>query len=279
MKSSCSIVVLALALGAVACASGEDTGDDAAGAGATSSSVGSGGATASSSSSGSPASSGTGAGGAGEGGGPQGGAGGSGGVAPVGGGGAGGSEPSGGAGGGGGTGGGGPSCGLCIDDPNPATRCNGSDVVMAVTIPAGAQWASSVVSVTSEYSTPDWSAAQATGAPNTYPQSGDLVTAWATLMAESPNESITLGFAPAATGSMVWIFLTHHPDAVKTVTVGTQAADTVVYQAPNPTSVGDCAYVLGVPTNTTDPITHVKIDLASELVSGWNEIDAVGVMP
>jgi hypothetical protein len=43
--------------------------------------------------------------------------------------------------------------------------------------------------------------------------------------------------------------------------------------------VGGCAYVLGVPTATLDAILSVRIDLASDAVASWNEIDAVGVVP
>jgi hypothetical protein len=78
---------------------------------------------------------------------------------------------------------------------------------------------------------------------------------------------------------MIYIVETYHPDAVSTVTITLQGGATnQVYTKP-PASVGDCAYVLGVPTGTTQAITQVRIDLGSELVTGWNEIDAIGIVP
>jgi hypothetical protein len=42
---------------------------------------------------------------------------------------------------------------------------------------------------------------------------------------------------------------------------------------------GTCSKVLQIPTGTTDPIALVRVELASEKVAGWNEIDAIGVAP
>jgi len=32
-------------------------------------------------------------------------------------------------------------------------------------------------------------------------------------------------------------------------------------------------------TGTAEPVTHVKIDRAAQAVAGWNELDAVGIVP
>ena len=55
------------------------------------------------------------------------------------------------------------------------------------------QFASSVIGFSSEFSSTNWSAAQALGAPNTFAY-GDLVTAWAPLPQNGTLEFITVGF-------------------------------------------------------------------------------------
>jgi hypothetical protein len=195
-------------------------------------------------------------------------------------GGTGGSAGSGGMGGVGATGGtgGGPTCPECVDEIDPAVRCSGDVVVAPLAMPAGTVWATSVVAFSSEYQTPSWGSIQVQGPPDTYPSYGDLMTAWATLSQDSTLEFITVGFTPPVTGSQVWILETYNPDAVAKVTITTALGDTIVYDV-TPFSVGECAYVLGVPTMTTDPITQVRIDLSSDIVFGWNEIDAIGIVP
>lgn len=166
-----------------------------------------------------------------------------------------------------------------VDDPNPNTRCSGNQVITPIVFPAGTKWATSVLSMSSEYTSASWSAVQALGVPDTYPNHGDITTAWATLSADAAGEFISVGFSPSASGSMIYIVETYHPDAVSTVTITLEGgATSQVYTKP-PASVGDCAYVLGVPTGTTQAITAVRIDLGSELVPGWNEIDAIGIVP
>src|SRR5262249_55314788 len=55
------------------------------------------------------------------------------------------------------------------------------------------QWATSVLSFSSQFGTDQWSAAQALGAPDT-PQYGDYPTAWAPSRANGSYEKISLGF-------------------------------------------------------------------------------------
>jgi hypothetical protein len=146
-------------------------------------------------------------------------------------------------------------------------------------MPTGTVWASSVIAYSTQYSTANWAATQALGAPNTYASYGDIVTAWATATTDAAGEYIQVGYSPAPTGSAVYIVGTYNPDAVWKVTVSTATGDTVTYTNASPVSVGGCSYVLIVPTQTTSPITKVRVDLKSENVAGWNEIDAIGIAP
>jgi hypothetical protein len=284
------VLVLVLVLALASCANSSDLDDASGGGGGTSTGGLGGNAGDASSNGGSSASGGSGgnlggqsgsaAGGVG---GASGGSAGSGGAAgSVGTGATGGIGATGGTGGTGGTGAGGTGGtggGVGVDDPNPSTRCSGNQVVTPIVFPANTQWAASVIAMSSEYTSSSWSAAQSLGAPNTYPSHGDLTTAWATFSSDLAGEYLAVAFSPAATGSMIYIVETYHPDAVSSVTLTLQGGGTSVVHTKTAASVGDCAYVLGVPTGTTQPITQVRIDLGSELVTGWNEIDAIGVVP
>jgi hypothetical protein len=170
-------------------------------------------------------------------------------------------------------------CTAQVDNPDPLSRCKANAVAAPIMMPMGAKWANSLVAFSSQYSQAGWSAMQTLGAPNTYPSYGDLGNAWATQNAEGVNEFLTVGFPQNTTGSQVWVVETYNPDAVKSVTVTTANGANVVYTNPKPATVGGCAYILMVPTSTNLAITQVRIDLAAELVPGWNEIDAVGIVP
>jgi hypothetical protein len=181
---------------------------------------------------------------------------------------------------------------LCCDHPT-AVDADGTTVIYAgnvecqqqsfvaspIAFPAAARWASSVVAFSSQFSTPSWSASQALGAPNTYPTCGDLPSAWATKAQNSPGEYLTLAFAPPAAGASLWVVETFNPDAVAKVTITTPQGEAVIYDHPEVAATGDCAHVLQIPTGTSQPISQVRIDLAADKVPGWNEIDAVGIVP
>ena len=114
---------------------------------------------------------------------------------------------------------------------------------------------------------------------NIYPTYGDAEIAWATLNEDDPNEFITLGFPANSIGSQVWVIENYAPDAVKSITITTANGPKVIYTNAQSTSVGGCAYIVIAPTGTNLAITQVRIDLASERVPDWNEIDAVGIIP
>ena len=166
-----------------------------------------------------------------------------------------------------------------VNSRDPAVRCLGTAVAVPLVAPAGTPWATSVDSFSTEYGTTTWSATQALGAPDTYPSFGDLTTAWATQSPDVAGDYIALAFSPATAGSEVWIYETYNPDAVSKVTITTASGDSVVYQQASVSSVGSCAFVVVAPTQTAEPISKIRIDLASEQLSTWNEIDAVGIVP
>ena len=135
------------------------------------------------------------------------------------------------------------------------------------------QWAASAIA-SSEYSSPDWAASQATGAPDTN-ECGDLPTAWASFDPDTV-EWLELSYDLPVTPTEVNIYQTHTPDQVATVElIDTDGATHEIYTGvPQMT---DCPYVLSIQVaNAGYQAVGVKITIdQTEISVPWNEIDAV----
>jgi hypothetical protein len=137
------------------------------------------------------------------------------------------------------------------------------------------QWASSA-NASSEYTPTDWSALQATGAPDTT-GCGDLITAWASGSAAGVDW-IELSYPVAVIPTRIDIYQTYNPGAiVKVEVVDAQGTAHSVYESQSKT-VSDC------PTIQTIDLAQEGIDfLVAKLIisvdqtnhPGWDEIDAV----
>ena len=140
-------------------------------------------------------------------------------------------------------------------------------------------WASHVLGVSSQYTANSWSASQVVGPPNVYPRAGDDANAWAPLAQDGGTEFIELGFAQGRRVGGVRIAETYNAGAVTQVELITAAgARRVVFQGPPEAAAGarlrDLAF-----TCTDEPIVGVRLTLNTAAVPGWNEIDAVGLLP
>ena len=150
--------------------------------------------------------------------------------------------------------------------------------------PTGSEvrWAAEVLDFSSQYDSglpPDWYAIQALGQPNTYPNYGDIVTAWASALSDNQREFLELRYDDPAPAQAVHIYETLAPGAVDMVSVRNASSgqwETVWTGSP----------VLNIHTarvfTVTFPLTAyavdaVRIDLDSPAVPNWNEIDAVGL--
>ena len=141
------------------------------------------------------------------------------------------------------------------------------------------QFASSVIAYSSQYSAPNWAAAQALGVPNTYPAYGDINTAWASLAGDSQREFLELGFTTPQPVSTIKIYETYNPGAIDTVYL--RDASTGVWNSIYATtaSVGTAiANILTINIATTlYNVDAIRIAVNSPAVPGWNEIDAVSI--
>ena len=139
-------------------------------------------------------------------------------------------------------------------------------------------WADSVLGYSSQYTDASWSAAQALGMPNVYPSAGDIPQAWASKEADAGPEWIELGYSTPRPVSAVEIFETFNPGAIESVELITTSGRRIHLLPRGLQPSGSFKRVLQV-SCTNEPIAGVRINVASHLVEGWNEIDAVGLVP
>jgi len=170
-----------------------------------------------------------------------------------------------------------------VDKVDPAMRCTGAAndmVVNTVMAPANMVWADTAdpAGFSSQYSPADYGVIQATGAPDVYPSAADEPKAWASQTLDDMDEFITLGFTNPVKAESLWVFQTYNPGAITKITIKAADGDHVVYTG-TAAPIGACAHVLSVSTKTCSPISSVRIDVGSKAVPGYNEIDAVGLLP
>lgn len=146
----------------------------------------------------------------------------------------------------------------------------------------GVMWASSVLGYSTQYSAESWSAQEALGMPNVFPQHGDIARAWASLTPDDHAEWIELGYAQPRAVRAVEVFETFNPGAIDSVELITVSGRRIVLQG----QAGVIDGRMGAAQKrtfetpcTSEPISAVRVNVASQVVQGWNEIDAVGLVP
>lgn len=158
-------------------------------------------------------------------------------------------------------------------------RCECATSQLVVAEGPNLQYASSVRSFSSEYSAASWSAQQALGAPNVYPRAGDIEGAWASREPDASSEFIELGFAQPMRASALLVYETFNPGAIASIELITErGAHISVPRSSHERSGGAAVSTFGT-TCTGERIAAVRISLSSGNVAGWNEIDAVALMP
>ncbi|MBN1179693.1 MAG: hypothetical protein JXD18_10795 [Anaerolineae bacterium] len=137
-----------------------------------------------------------------------------------------------------------------------------------------AQWAT-YAEASSEYSSPGWSAMQATGAPNT-DGCGDISTAWAS-DASDGIDWLELTYTFAVIPQEINIYETHSPGYLETVEVVDEDGDyyTVWTWEGPPDDEVTCPRVFSIYIGDIDfPINRVRLSF-DQTEGSWNEIDAV----
>lgn len=139
------------------------------------------------------------------------------------------------------------------------------------------QWASEVLEFSSQFSGKDFSAAQATGAPDVLKQGGKDPKAW---MASSPDnlEHLVLGFSNAAKARQIIIIESYNPGAIRNIYIYDENNDIHLIGSfqPGPAKVNNRILNIFLPS-ADYLIRAVKIEIDGSAVSGANSIDAVGI--
>jgi len=142
----------------------------------------------------------------------------------------------------------------------------------------GVVWAVAATGWSSEWSSGRNGGRQVAGPPDVYPALGDAAGAWAPQATDGGAEWITVQFGgPIQAAGVLWVE-TFNPGAVVRVDdVSDPAAPVVLWEG-----VGLAAHTAVVPTITfAQPraVTAVRLVLDTRRVAGWNELDAVGLVP
>ncbi len=169
-----------------------------------------------------------------------------------------------------------------VDKADETMRCKNAlpgEVVNVVMAPATMVWADKIEDFSSEFGIANYGSTQVKGPPDVYPASGDEPKAWAQKEVDTPNEFIVVGYSKPVVAEAIWVFETFNPGAISKISVTAAGVTSVVYENPTPKSIGACGHVLSVSTKTCSPISSVRIDVASDKVPNYNEIDAVGLLP
>ena len=144
---------------------------------------------------------------------------------------------------------------------------------------ANCRFASSVVSFSSQFSTVAFSAQQAIGPPNVYPDYADDPQAWASFDPDNQPEFIHLAFPDPERINFVNVYETYAPGAISAISVKNPYSGLleVVWTATPAAAPPESRLYTATFPVTPFPVSEVRIDLASQLVFDWNEIDAVGI--
>ena len=135
------------------------------------------------------------------------------------------------------------------------------------------QWAASATAST-EYTTEEWSAAQATGAPNVVGCEDDP-RAWATL-APDGVDWLELTYVQPVRPSEIRIHENWAVGSIVKVELKDASGSYQTVHTAQPSGAFTCPRVLTIPiTGITTLISTIRISLDQRLTLDWNEIDAV----
>jgi hypothetical protein len=138
------------------------------------------------------------------------------------------------------------------------------------------QWASSVIGYSTQWSSTNWSAAQALGAPDTLTY-GDMQSAWAPFPMDGTLEYIALGYSIPVYASSITIRENNGNGFVYRVDVLDQSnALHTVWTGIDPSQPGSLVDFLVSFSRTAFLVTGVEIYINTDHEIGtWEEIDAV----
>ena len=124
-----------------------------------------------------------------------------------------------------------------------------------------------------------WGPEQATGAPDTWPNAGDIGTAWASRTPDGQPEWLELTYDAPVRPAAVLVYETYNPGAVNRVTgYDAQGNEVELWSGADPTPAGKDKGISIIPVHPEFDLSRIRIYVDSPKVPGWNEIDAVGLL-
>ncbi|HLP20705.1 MAG TPA: choice-of-anchor Q domain-containing protein [Chitinophagales bacterium] len=140
-------------------------------------------------------------------------------------------------------------------------------------------WADLVIDFSTQYSPTSWSAQQLLGEPNTYPNYGDINTAWTADDYGDDRDFLVVGYTTPVLASEVLIYETSAPGHIDTVYVRDAATAnwSVVYTAAA-VAAPEVATIFKVQLPSVMNIDAVRWAIATDIANDWVEYDAVGLV-
>ncbi len=150
---------------------------------------------------------------------------------------------------------------------------------------ANVQWANRVIAVSSEYSNPDkpftdqFRASQITGKPNKLPAFGDSPCAWSPSKQNNINgEFIKVGFATPMKIEQIAIAENYNPGAITHIYVyDANDQETLLFKNVNVAPLGVKGRMNRIFQKVDFDVFAIKLVLATSKISGYNQIDAIGI--
>ena len=125
----------------------------------------------------------------------------------------------------------------------------------------------------------NWGPEQATGAPDTWPNQGDIATAWASKTPDGQQEWLLLEYDRPVVPKEVHIYETFNPGAVYRVTgFRLDGEEVELWKGQDPTAPGSGRGISKMPLKGKFKTNRLKVYIDSPAVQGWNEVDAVGLV-
>jgi hypothetical protein len=122
-----------------------------------------------------------------------------------------------------------------------------------------------------------WGPEQATGAPDA-PNAGDSASAWASLSQDDQAEWLVCEYARPTNVVAIHVHENYCPGAlVKVTAFGVDGKEVVAWEGADPTPRDKEHGVSTLKVGLGFDVQRIKLYLDSAAVTGWNEIDAVGL--
>ena len=144
------------------------------------------------------------------------------------------------------------------------------------------QFADGIIEYSTEYSVAPgpWSSFVVLGAPDTYPEYGDIQTAWASRTSDGADEFLTVAFDTAQYVDQIEIYETYNPGAVTSIAARNvdNGSWTHIYEGHVEKDLAKRSRIMTIDIpETSFLVDAIRINISSRQVKGWNEIDAVSI--